>query len=53
MYTYALYAFLPFGNLVAGLIAEHRGLGTTMVVLVGGLLLSAVGAMAAITWGQA
>jgi hypothetical protein len=49
MYTFAFYAFLPFGNLVAGLIAEHRGLGITMVVLGGGLLLSAVGAMAAIT----
>ena len=49
MYTFAFYAFLPFGNLVAGLIAEHRGLGITMVVLGGGLLLSAVAAMAAIT----
>jgi MFS family permease len=49
MYTFAFFAFLPFGNLVAGLIAEHRGLGITMVVLGGGLLLSAVGAMAAIT----
>jgi MFS family permease len=49
MYTFAFYAFLPFGNLVAGLIAEHRGLGPTMVLLGGGLLLSAVGAMAAIT----
>jgi MFS family permease len=49
MYTFAFYAFLPFGSLVAGLIAEHRGLGTTMVVLGGGLLLSAVAAMAAIT----
>jgi len=49
MYTFAFYAFLPFGSLVAGLIAEHRGLGTTMAVLGGGLLLSAVAAMVAIT----
>src|SRR4029077_5026481 len=49
MYTFAFYAFLPFGSLVAGLIAEHRGLGSTMGVLGGGLLLSAVAAMVAIT----
>jgi MFS family permease len=49
MYTFAFYAFLPVGSLVAGLIAEHRGLAPTMVVLGGGLLLSAVAAMVAIT----
>ena len=49
MYTFAFYAFLPFGSLIAGLIAEHRGLAPTMVLLGGGLLLSAVAAMAAIT----
>jgi MFS family permease len=49
MYTFAFYAFLPFGSLVAGLIAEHHGLAPTMILLGGGLLLSAVAAMAAIT----
>src|SRR3989442_977434 len=41
MYTFAFYAFLPFGNLVAGLIAEHRGLPMTMFTLGGGLIVSA------------
>lgn len=45
MYTLAFYAFLPFGNLVAGTIAEHRGLPPTMLLLGGGLLLSALVAM--------
>jgi len=41
MYTFAFYAFLPFGNLIAGLIAEHRGLPMTMFTLGGGLIVSA------------
>jgi MFS family permease len=44
MYTFAFFAFLPFGNLLAGTVAEHRGLSPTMLLLGGGLLLSAVAA---------
>ncbi len=46
MYTFGFFAFLPFGNLIAGAIAEHRGLPVTMRVLGGGLVVAAGGAMA-------
>jgi MFS family permease len=42
MYTFAFYAFVPFGNLGAGLLAEKRGIGVTLMTLGAGLLLSAV-----------
>jgi MFS family permease len=42
MYTFAFYAFVPFGSLGAGLLAEKRGIGITLVALGAGLLLSAV-----------
>jgi MFS family permease len=45
MYTFGFFGFLPFGNLIAGTIAEHRGLSMTMIVLGGGLLVAALGAM--------
>ena len=41
MYPFGFFGFLPFGNLIAGTIAEHRGLPMTMVVLGGGLLAAA------------
>jgi MFS family permease len=46
MYTFGFFGFLPFGNLIAGAIAEHRGLPTTMMVLGGGLVAAAIGAVA-------
>ncbi|HSY48752.1 MAG TPA: MFS transporter [Thermoanaerobaculia bacterium] len=50
MYTFGFFGFLPFGNLIAGTIAEHRGLPMTMVVLGGGLL-AAAGVAAAVRSG--
>lgn len=41
MYTFAFNGFLPFGNLIAGTLAEHRGLGAAMLALGGGVLASA------------
>jgi MFS family permease len=42
MYTFAFFAFLPFGNLLAGVVAEHHGLGPTMLAMGGGLLVAVV-----------
>ena len=42
MYTFAFNGFLPFGNLIAGTLAEHRGLAPAMVALGGGVLVSAI-----------
>ncbi|MEO8034140.1 MAG: MFS transporter, partial [Acidobacteriota bacterium] len=50
MYTFAFSAFLPFGNLLAGVTAEHRGIGATLATLGGGLVLSAVLAALAVRW---
>jgi MFS family permease len=47
MYTFAFYAFVPFGNLGSGLLAEHRGISVTLVALGAGLVLSALIAFAA------
>ena len=44
MYTFGFFGFLPFGNLIAGTIAEHRGLPMTMIVLGGGMVAAAIGA---------
>ena len=52
MYTFAFSAFLPFGNLTAGILAEKRGLGPTMSVLGGGLLVSAAAAVGAVGWAR-
>ena len=41
MYTFAFSGFLPFGNLFGGILAEHRGLQPTMLMLGGGLLVTA------------
>jgi len=43
MYTFAFFAFVPFGNLLAGLVAEQRGLATTLVVLGAGVFATGVG----------
>jgi MFS family permease len=40
MYTFAFFAFLPFGNLFAGILAEHRGLTPTLLAMGGGLVLA-------------
>jgi hypothetical protein len=45
MYTFGFFGFLPFGNLIAGAIAEHRGLPLTMIVLGGGLVVAAIAAI--------
>ena len=42
MYTFAFSGFLPFGNLFGGILAEHRGFQPTMMMLGGGLLLTAI-----------
>lgn len=42
MYTFAFFAFIPFGNLIGGLIAERRGIAVTLMWMGGGLLLSAL-----------
>jgi hypothetical protein len=44
MYTFAFYAFVPFGNLAAGLLAEHRGISMTLFSLGAGLVVSAAAA---------
>lgn len=41
MYTFAFFGALPFGNLMAGSLAEHRGLPPTMLALGGPLLVCA------------
>ncbi|HSP13175.1 MAG TPA: MFS transporter [Thermoanaerobaculia bacterium] len=41
MYTFAYYAFLPFGNLGAGMLAEQRGIGLTLIALGAALVVSA------------
>jgi MFS family permease len=42
MYTFSFYAFLPFGNLASGVIAEHRGIGVTLALFGAALLVSAM-----------
>ncbi|MEK6373092.1 MAG: MFS transporter [Acidobacteriota bacterium] len=42
MYTFAFFAFLPFGNLLAGVIAEHHGLAPALLAMGGGLIAVAV-----------
>jgi MFS family permease len=49
MYTFSFYAFLPFGNLGSGILAEHRGIGLTMLLLGASLLASALVAAFAIS----
>lgn len=42
MYTFAFYAFVPFGNLGSGVLAEKRGIAMTLMILGGGMVLSAM-----------
>jgi MFS family permease len=46
MYTFAFFAFLPFGNLFAGILAEHRGLTATMLAMGAGLMVAAAATFA-------
>jgi MFS family permease len=48
MYTFAFFAFIPFGNLMAGLIAERRGIAIALLTLAGGLAASAAAAAVAL-----
>jgi len=52
MYTFAFFAVIPFGNLLGGVLAEHRGIAVTLGVLGGGLLLAAGGAVFARSNGE-
>ena len=38
MYTFAFFAFVPFGNLIAGAVAERRGIDDAMMTLGAGLI---------------
>jgi predicted MFS family arabinose efflux permease len=42
MYTFSFYALYPFGSLGSGVLAEHLGIGRTLLLLGGGLLVCAV-----------
>lgn len=46
MYTYSFFAFLPFGNLLGGVMAESAGLTRTLFVMGGVLVLTAIGVAA-------
>jgi MFS family permease len=52
MYTFAYYAVVPFGNLGAGMLAEHRGIGLTLFTLGVALVVSAAAAAIAL-WSAA
>lgn len=40
MYTFAFFAFIPFGNLIAGSLAQSRGINSTFVVLGAALIVT-------------
>lgn len=44
MYTFSFSGFLPFGNLLGGILAERSGLRVTMATLGGGLVAAAIAA---------
>jgi MFS family permease len=46
MYTFAFFAFVPFGNLIGGILAERWGYAMAFTVF-GVALLMSVGAVAA------
>ena len=52
MYTFAFYAFLPFGNLASGMLAERYGIAITLAILGAALLLSAVAAALAMQFAR-
>ena len=47
MYTFAFFAFVPFGNLIGGILAERWGYSVTFASLGGALIVSAFGVAAA------
>lgn len=51
MYTFAFFAAIPVGNLLAGLVAERRGIATALVMLGTCLTASAVLAAAVMAYG--
>lgn len=48
MYTFSFFAFFPFGNLASGALAEHHGIGLTLLLLGAALLTCAIVAGVAI-----
>lgn len=50
MYAYAFFAFVPFSNLLAGTLAEHYGVRSTLVLFAAGLLV--MGGSAAVAVGK-
>jgi hydroxymethylglutaryl-CoA reductase len=48
LYTFAFFAFAPFGNLIGGIMAERWGYAATFAALGGALLVSAGAAAAAL-----
>lgn len=46
MYTFSFFAFIPFGNLLAGIVAEERGIGFALQTL--GVALICVGVLLAL-----
>lgn len=50
MYTYSFFAFLPFGNLLAGVMAENAGLTRTLLMMGSVLLAAAVWSAVACFW---
>lgn len=50
MYTFSFYAFAPFGNLGSGTLAEHYGIGRTLLFLGVALLACAVVAAIVMQW---
>jgi MFS family permease len=42
MYTFSFFAFIPFGNLLAGILAEERGIGSALATLGGSLVVVGV-----------
>lgn len=49
MYTFAFFAFVPFGNLLAGIVAERQGLDAALMILGAGVFATGVGAWAALS----
>lgn len=47
MYTFTWFASVPFGNLVAGTLAERQGMATALLVLGGGLVATGMAVMVA------
>jgi predicted MFS family arabinose efflux permease len=48
MYTFSFYAFLPFGNLASGAVAERYGIGATLFVLGAAMFIVAAAAAVAV-----